>query len=430
MKFFIQSIYTSFLNKKIFEWIRLIGITGITQVGVQVIGFLSGILIIRFLPLEEYAFYILANTMLGTITLIADGGISASVMSQGGSVWQDKRKLGAIVATGLDLRKKFAIGSLALSLPILAYLLLQNGASWLMVVLIILTLIPAFYAELSDSLLDIVPKLHQNIPALQKNQGLVSVGRLFMTISMVSLLPFTFTALIASGLPRIYGNIKLQKIAEPYIIKEKPDKKVRKKIMSTVKRIMPGAVYYCLSGQITIWILSILGNTNGLAQLGALGKFAVALSIISTIVSYLIIPRYARQRELKAVLFKYYVQILVTVLIVLSAAILIIYIFPNQFLWILGDSYADLEIELFYTMIGSGIGILSGVAVMLNMSRNWIVKPILSISISIISVLVGVAIFEVTELQGVLLLNIFLAMVQLCIHGSYGLFRIRKLSMV
>ena len=136
----------------------------------RLLALLRGILIIRLLPVQEYAFYTLANTMLGTMTVLADGGITTGVMAQGGKVWQNKEKLGIVLVTGLELMKNFGIGSLIISLPVLFYLLLHNGASWLMSSLIVLSMIPAFYASMSDSLLEIVPKLHQTILPLQRNQ--------------------------------------------------------------------------------------------------------------------------------------------------------------------------------------------------------------------------------------------------------------------
>jgi len=147
----------------IISWGKLISITGSAQILIQALGFASGILVIRLLPVEEYALYTLANTMLGTMTILADGGISTGIMSQGAKVWQDKEKLGAVLATGLYLRRKFAVGSLLVATPVLMYLLLHNNASWLTTLLIVGALIPAFFAALSDSLLEIVPKLHQDI---------------------------------------------------------------------------------------------------------------------------------------------------------------------------------------------------------------------------------------------------------------------------
>jgi hypothetical protein len=96
------------------------------------VGFVCGILIIRLSPVQEYAFYTLANTMLGTMTVLSDGDISTGVMDQGGKVCKDKEKLGVVLATGLDLRRKFAIGSLLVSAPVLLYLLMHNKASCLL----------------------------------------------------------------------------------------------------------------------------------------------------------------------------------------------------------------------------------------------------------------------------------------------------------
>ncbi|WP_304199590.1 hypothetical protein [Flavobacterium alvei] len=110
----------------ILNWGKLISITGGAQVIVQAVGFVCGILIIRLLSVEEYAFYTLANTMLGAMTVLSDGGISTGVMAEGGKVWQDKEKLGRVLVTGLEMRKKFGVISLMVSLPILLYLLIQK----------------------------------------------------------------------------------------------------------------------------------------------------------------------------------------------------------------------------------------------------------------------------------------------------------------
>src|SRR5690606_35641018 len=100
---------------RISEWGKLIAITGSSQILIQALGFISGILVIRVLPVHEYALYTLANTMLGTLTILADGGISTGTMALGGKVWNDRDKLGKVMATGMALRKKFAIGSLLVS---------------------------------------------------------------------------------------------------------------------------------------------------------------------------------------------------------------------------------------------------------------------------------------------------------------------------
>lgn len=413
---------------QVFHWLKLISVTGLVQLIVQAVGFLSGILVIRLLPIEEYAFYTLANTALGTMVLLTDGGISAGVLSQGGKVWQDAERLGAVVATGLDLRKKFAAGSLIVSVPILLFLLIRHDASWLMAILITVSLIPIFYAELSSNLLEIPPKLHQHILPLQKNDGMVGIGRLILTVAFIFLFPFAFMALLANGFPRIYGNKELKKISADFVAKSSPDLKVRKEILATVKKMMPGVIYYCLSGQITVWLLSFFGNTQSLAQIGALSRLAVVLGIFNTLIGTLIIPRFARLANNKMNITKFYARVIFAIIIPLSMVVGIVYSIPSQILWLLGKNYSGLQLELLLMIIGSSISLIAGVAFSLNISRNWIINPVLSISISIASILVGALLFDVSQLIGILYFNIFLAVVQFIINFTYGVNKINKLK--
>lgn len=398
----------------IVSWGKLISITGSAQIIVQAVGFASGILIIRLLPVQEYAFYTLANTMLGTMTVLADGGITTGVMAQGGKVWQDKKKMGIVLATGLDLRKKFAIGSLLVSVPILFYLLVHNGASWLTSLLIALALIPAFYAALSDSLLEIVPKLHQTILPLQKNQVGVGLGRLLLTALTMFVFPWAFIGILAAGIPRTLGNIHLRKIGYDLADKnQKPDKEIRIEILALVKKIMPTSIYYCLSGQITIWLISVFGNTTSLAQLGALGRLSALLSIFGAVVVTLIVPRFAKLTLNKMLLLQRFVQIMSVLIVLLSIIVMIVYFFPSQILWILGKGYNGLPYELLLSVISSCIGLLGGIVFSLYSSRGWAMSPIVLISINLIAIILFATLLDLSSLEGALFFNIALGIVAL-----------------
>lgn len=410
---------------KAMHWGKLISITGGAQAIVQVVGFICGILIIRLLPIQEYALYTLANTMLGTMTVLADGGISAGVMAQGGKVWQDKEKLGLVLATGLDLRKKFALGSLLVSVPILFYLLIHNGASLITAILLTASIIPAFFAALSDSLLEIVPKLHQSILPLQKNQIVVGAGRLLLSGLTMFIFPFSFLAIIASGIPRMYGNIKLKKITLNFAnINHKPDVAIRKEILAMVKRILPGAIYYSLSGQITIWLISFFGNATSVAQLGALGRLAMLLSLVNVLINTLIVPRFARLAEDKSLLLNRFLQILGTLIIVLLIVIGIVYLIPNQILWVLGSEYASLHLELMLSILGSCVSLIAGVAYSLFTARGWVYHPAVFIFFNVGTIISLLFFIDITSLKGVLLLNIVLAFVALFLNTIYCISKI------
>src|SRR4051812_24438782 len=147
--------------------IRIIGNVAVVQGIVQVIGFFGGILVIRSLSQQEYAYFTIANTMQGTLNLLADIGISAGVISIGGHVWQDKHRFGELICTGLQPRKQLAAMALGCVVPALYLLLIRNGAapgySWILVGLVVAGLLP----QLSSGVLNVVPRLRSDIGRIQ-----------------------------------------------------------------------------------------------------------------------------------------------------------------------------------------------------------------------------------------------------------------------
>ena len=164
-------------------------------------------------------------------------------------------------------------------------------------VLFAASVILAFFAALSDSVLEIVSKLHQEIKPLQRNQVDVGTGRLLLNGFFLFAFPHTALVLVTNGLPRIYGNIKLCTLTARYISFGTPDTIVRQSITEVVWRTLPIVVYHCVSGQISVWLISIFGATESISQLGALGRILIAFGIFNSIFTTLIVPRIARMAE-------------------------------------------------------------------------------------------------------------------------------------
>ncbi|QIL75340.1 lipopolysaccharide biosynthesis protein [Hymenobacter sp. HDW8] len=411
---------------KALEWGKLVTITGGTQTLVQAVSLLCGILVIRLLPTQEYALYTLANTMLGTMILLADGGITAGVMAQGGKVWQDKQKLGTVLRTGLQLRKQFALGCLLLGSPVLWFLLRHHGASWLMSALIIGSLIPAFLTALSSQLLEITPKLHQAIAPLQKIQVEVSIGRLVFLGLTIFFFPMAFVATLAAGLPQIWGNRRLAHLADNFTAPSPSgtDPVVRKEILAFVKRLLPGVMYYCASSQITLWLISIFGTTAAVAEVGALGRLAIITSVFRGLLATLVSPRFARMPPKPALLLNRYLKIQLGLLLLSVAIIGAAGLFAKEILWVLGPQYAHLQNEVLLSAIGSCLALVAGSSFTLYIHRGWAINPVISITLEITAVILGVLLIDISTLKGVLLLNIFIASVQALMHVSFSLLKI------
>ena len=429
MKDLVQRISKNQNYEKITEWTRLISITGLSQLIIQTIGFISGILVIRLLSTLEYGYYTLANTMLGTMILLADGGISTSVLAQGGKTWQNREKLGSVLVTGFYLRKKFAAGSLICAIPILIYLLRLHHTGWLTTILITLSIIPTFWVSLSSNLLTIGPVLHQNIIPLQKVNIKVGIYRLIILILILFAFPWAYLAILSASIPQIWGNMRIKKISSIYADwTRNPDPEIKKEIVSVVKRILPGSIYFCLSSQITIWLISFIGTTASVAQLGALGRLAMLLNFFGSIFSALIIPRFARLENNKDLIYKRFIQIQIGLVLLFLMIIILISIFSTQILWILGKDYSGLEKEMILSMAGSCISLYASFLFNISTSRNWVINPLVSIPIKVITVIIGALILNITTLSGILVFNIFLASTELLIYFVYSVLKINKVQ--
>jgi hypothetical protein len=390
------------------KWAKLITLTGGAQAIIQVVGLISGIIIIRFVSTREYAFYTIANTILGTMVVLADGGIGLAAMAKGGETWQDREKLGVVIASAIALRRKFAVISLVIALPTLLYLLTHQGANWLEGSLIALALVPAFLAALSDTLLEIAPKLKQDIKALQRNQLTVNILRLFFSLLTVLLFPYAYLIILAAGVPRTWGNFKLSKISALYADPtQKPDKLVQHEILASIRRMLPASIYYCISGQITIWLLSLFGSTNALARIGGLSRLAAVLTVFSLVAGILFEPRFARLVNNRKLVIRRFLQIQGIVTLVGLFILLLIWIFPNQITAVLGKGYSGLKSEVLLVYCTSYLAFLSGTVYRLSAGRGIVPSPTFFLTSIVLCQLLLFIVLDFKNINGMLLIGLF-----------------------
>lgn len=377
----------------------------------------SGFIIVRQLSINEYAYYTIANTFLGAMTLLSDCGVNTSVYALGAQNWRDKKKMGIILHRGLQLRTHFAFYTLIISVPVLIYLLFQQHASGLSIGLIILSIIPSFYAGLSDAILEVVPKLNQELNVLQKNQTLVAILRLFLVFLAAFIFPFTSAILLANGLPRIFGNIKLKKIAlKNAEISNVQDEEVNTETKRIIKRTAPSTIYFVFSSQVSLFILSFLGKTTSIAQLGALGRFSVIFTVFTTFVNMVFIPRFARSENKRSVLLKKSHFILLLSLIGSISVGSVLYIFRSFVLRFLGTNYQHLDYSFLLIIIQGIITVLSSNAYEFNLRKGWVIHPLLDILISLVPTVVFAILIPLNTLPNVVLYGILNSLVYFLSH--------------
>jgi O-antigen/teichoic acid export membrane protein len=433
------------IYSKIRRWISILAFTGAAQAALQAIGFLSGIFIIRMLPIEEYAYYTLANTILGAMIILADSGVGIGVYAQGAKVWRDKSRLGIVLSTGMRMRKKFAIYSAFICFPIMLYLLSHHGASFFMCFMIGISIIFALFFNLSNSILETPVRLHQDIFRLQSLQIKVGLMRAVLILSFIFIFPIAAAAIICGAISQYWGNRKLRYIYEDYVsVTNNESSEVRQEIQAIVKRKMPEGIFFIISGQVSLWLITAYGTTLAVAQVGVLSRLAIMMSIISAVIGTVAVPRFARLEKSGFDLVKYYFYILIGALFLCLIFFGMGYFFPEKIIFLIGNEYSDLNrlsyIEYnpwFFNFLGkfllfeatpvlimiagATLGLLSGLAFSLNSSRGLILPPSLAISYGVIVQIFCISVFDFSQVRGLLAIGLFSAAAQFLLFTLYFL---------
>ncbi|MEP0063243.1 hypothetical protein [Rhodopirellula bahusiensis] len=310
--------------------------------------------------------------------------------------------MGSVIATGIQLRRKFGVVAFVVAIPILNYLLISNGATIGQAIAISLCLVPTFVSALTGTLLRIGPKLNQDIQSLQGIEVTSNLGRLVLNVTVLFLFPFSSLAILTTGLSQIYANWRLRKLSVRHLTpRREPIPEVSSEIQSVVKRILPNTIYFCLSSQITIWIVSILGNPAQIAKIGALGRISVILSILVSIFATLVVPRFARMgQDPKRIAIRFY-QIVTSLIILATMFNLLAWAFPSLFLILLGDKYAGLTMLLRWSLAAATFDVLNQVAKKLMNSRGLIIPPTIYIPLAIAAQTIALWSQDLTQIEGV-----------------------------
>ena len=287
--------------------------------------------------------------------------------------------------------------------PILVWLLVSNGASKAYAGLITLAVLLALNFQLLGGVLGIVPRLHSQIGRVQKLDAMVAASRLLLLAAAYLVFLNTAVALLAGVVGIVAQYVFLKRWTADDIELHAPvNADDREAMIGIVKHQAPNAVFYCVQGQLTVWLISIFGNTRNIAEVGALGRLSMIFSVISAVMSSIVLPAFARCQSPSLLRRRYFQTVSGFFLLGLSL-IGIAALFPDQLLWILGNKYAGLRNELLLMMCLSAANALIAAMWSLNATKAWIQYSWLNIPGVILAQVVLLALVDISTVKGVLI---------------------------
>ena len=410
---------------------KVVGNFAFVQGVVQLIGFGSGILLVRWLDQREYAYFTIANTMQGTISLLADIGVSVGLVSIGGRVWHDRHRFGELINTGLSLRKRLGVIAIVAVTPILASMLLRNGAPISYTALLIAIVLAGISVELSTGVLAIVPRLRSDISLIQR----IDLTGAIIRLCLLLLLTFVFLnagIAVAAATATLFLQYTLLRryVGKVVDLGAPQNAQDRREIIRLTRHLAPNAVFYCLQGQITIFLISFFAHrVSAVAEVGALGRLAMIFTVLSNLLANVFVPAFARCHERRKLRWLYAAiagGVVAFSLVVLLAA----EFFPREFLFILGNKYAHLHRELLLMVGGAVAGALTGTFWALNAAKAWITGSWLYIPLTLVTQIALIPYTDFSSVSGVLIFNLLSSIPNLLLNIalSYRGFRSLRLA--
>lgn len=396
------------------------------QAGTQLLVFAAGLIVVRNLSIEQYAYYTLATAALGVAAALSDSGMMSALVGQCGRVWQQPDRLGAVMSTGLALRRKVSFGCMALLCPILLWLAVRQGSSMSQALLLCAAVAPVFLTTASATLLEIPLRLHQRLKSLQLLQLVATVARLTL-IALTSLVyPVAWLAVLSSLFPLWLLNRTLrQRSSSLAHFDAGRDEEAHKRITAQVMRSLPGSIYYVFASQLTVLLISFFGTTEGVAQVGALGRIATIVTFLMMVFGMIATPRYARIPETETKkLLSVYMLLMGGVAAACIVGVLFTWIAPGVVLFILGAQYSSLTSEVVLAVASGCISVLASAASSLAAVRGTVVSPLVSIPPSIAIQALLIWLLPLDSVASMFWLSIGLSSIQLTANVAVFLRRL------
>jgi O-antigen/teichoic acid export membrane protein len=394
-------------KQRLIYWSGVLGKFVGVQLIVQCIGFVNGLLMVRWLSRPEMAFFTIANSMQATMNVLADTGASVALLSVGGQVCHDRIRFGSLINAAIKIRTWLALAACLVVTPILVWMLQKSGSSVANTSALVFFVLLSFSAQIMVGILSIVPKLTTQWSRVQKFDLFSALSRLVLIlgaafVAINALVAVAITSVVALG----QQSLLRRWCADSIDFRAKPLSEDVAAMVSAVKKMAPNTIFFCVQGQVTVWLISVFGNTANIATIGALARVVVVFTVVNSVLGSVVTPVFARCQE-KAELAKKYWFVLACYFAMGLALIGGCVLFPKQVLWVLGPKYADHSSELVLMVISNVAFSFIAAMWQLNTAKGWIHYSWLYIPTTVVIQILLLVLLDIRSVQGVLYFSIF-----------------------
>ncbi|HET9628075.1 MAG TPA: hypothetical protein VFP14_01185 [Novosphingobium sp.] len=337
---------------------------------IQAASAVAGLILARAMPVDGYAVYTVAMTVIGAIWVITRSGIQTAFAAELGKVWPDRSE--AAAALSAALRSRLWISALTMP-PILAasvYLLRQAGSQgwelWACAAILLLL----WAADLRASLFDLVLYFDQQTGTVRLLDSVLAILRMFAVLALAAVQVVTLVPALLTTLFVTAGRVPLLQRRSRQLLGPElpaPDAALTRMVTRVAGRQVPTDVFFCFQSQLVLFYLAQAGSFE-LATYGALGRIAQLLAPFSTLTLAFFVPAFAGVVDRALPRMTGYVLLSsLPALALLGLALAA----PQALLLVIGPAYAGRGAALAFCALGTTITLVAQCAWDLVSHRGW-----------------------------------------------------------
>ncbi|UTV30458.1 lipopolysaccharide biosynthesis protein [Photobacterium atrarenae] len=314
---------------------------------------MTGLLLAHWLMVDDYAIYTVMTMMTGAVMVLTKGGVNLGLNAILGRVWPDKQKAQQALKASLIVRRKIAIILLPMILFFSSWLLFENGADILTMLMMALFLVIYYIFDFQSKLHEQIIFFDNSAHKVQLIDGTLSLFRLvcILALKFIGFLNVSLAILVGvltAGL-RIFPIRK----AVAKIIPQHRATPVTHGDIDEVKRIahrqLSLDIFMVIQAQAVLFVIAYYGDYSDTAAFGALTRIGQLFLPVTAFITAYAVPRFCQVSHQRLVrdlmLWTGLVFGIGMMLVLLSAT------YPELLLFLVGDNYASYTYELLISCI-------------------------------------------------------------------------------
>jgi O-antigen/teichoic acid export membrane protein len=391
----------------------------VAQGTVQGIAAAASFLFVRGMSKEEFGWLTIATGFLTTVSVLADSGMGAGLQAIAGRVWKDPAEMGQLIVAARQTRHRLAALVAVVLGPAFAWLLARNGARVDYAIALALLSGATVWFTTEIIALSVAARMYSRYHDVQFAEAGGAAVRL--VVAAGSLLRPSNAALgaaagfLSAGVQRFRLRHVLSRIVPMTHGPAVPA--YRRELTSFLRPLAIPTFFFMVQGQLGVWILGLFGRVQSVADLGALSRFAVLLSIITAACNQVAAPSFARADTPNA-LGRQVRRILGLGLLAFAAAGGGLLALPSLALRLLGPSYGHLANELRLVVGVSLLTHLTAMAWSLATAKGWVRGAWLVVPVVSCAQLGALLALDISTVAGALCLSLLNGLATLAVYTS------------